>query len=82
MLGFDLQHGSAQGVGGAGATEITAWIVIGPDVQVTIRIAKSEMGQGVFTGLAMAIAEMNDGTYWSDEVDVIVTIAACLEDPV
>src|SRR5215468_10359047 len=30
----------------------------------------------------MAIAELNDGTFWSDEVDVIVTIAACLEDPV
>jgi sulfur-oxidizing protein SoxY len=30
----------------------------------------------------LAIAEMNDGTFWSDEVDVIVTIAACLEDPV
>ncbi len=30
----------------------------------------------------MAIAEMNDGSFWSDEVDVIVTIAACLEDPV
>jgi hypothetical protein len=25
---------------------------------------------------------MNDGSFWSDEVDVIVTIAACLEDPV
>jgi sulfur-oxidizing protein SoxY len=30
----------------------------------------------------MAVAEMNDGTFWSDEVEVIVTIAACLEDPV
>jgi sulfur-oxidizing protein SoxY len=30
----------------------------------------------------MAIAEMSDGTFWSDEVEVIVTIAACLEDPV
>jgi sulfur-oxidizing protein SoxY len=30
----------------------------------------------------VAIAEMSDGTFWSDEVDVIVTIAACLEDPV
>src|SRR5258705_5887418 len=30
----------------------------------------------------IAIAEMNDGTFWSDEVEVIVTIAACLEDPV
>jgi sulfur-oxidizing protein SoxY len=30
----------------------------------------------------IAIAEMSDGTFWSDETDVIVTIAACLEDPV
>jgi len=30
----------------------------------------------------MAIAEMSDGSFWSDEVEVIVTIAACLEDPV
>jgi sulfur-oxidizing protein SoxY len=27
----------------------------------------------------VAIAEMSDGTLWSDSVDVIVTIAACLE---
>lgn len=30
----------------------------------------------------MAVAQLSDGTFWSDEVDVIVTIAACLEDPV
>jgi sulfur-oxidizing protein SoxY len=29
----------------------------------------------------IAIAEMSDGTLWSDGADVIVTIAACLEDP-
>jgi len=29
----------------------------------------------------MAVAELSDGSFWSDEVDVIVTIAACLEDP-
>jgi sulfur-oxidizing protein SoxY len=28
----------------------------------------------------IAVAEMSDGTFWSDEADVIVTIAACLED--
>jgi sulfur-oxidizing protein SoxY len=28
----------------------------------------------------VAIAEMNDGSFWSDQVDVIVTIAACVED--
>jgi len=29
----------------------------------------------------VAIAHMSDGTFWSDSVDVIVTIGACLEDP-
>jgi sulfur-oxidizing protein SoxY len=28
----------------------------------------------------VAIAEMSDGSFWSDTADVIVTIAACLED--
>jgi len=27
-----------------------------------------------------AVAELSDGTFWSDEADVIVTIAACIED--
>jgi sulfur-oxidizing protein SoxY len=30
----------------------------------------------------VAIAELSDGSFWSDEVEVVVTIAACLEDPV
>ena len=29
----------------------------------------------------IAIAEMSDGTFWSDDVEVVVTIAACLETP-
>ena len=28
----------------------------------------------------MAIAELSDGTYWSDTAEVVVTLAACLED--
>jgi sulfur-oxidizing protein SoxY len=28
----------------------------------------------------MAIAELSDGTYWSDSQEVVVTLAACLED--
>jgi sulfur-oxidizing protein SoxY len=28
-----------------------------------------------------AIAELSDGTFWSDAVDVIVTLAACVEEP-
>jgi sulfur-oxidizing protein SoxY len=27
-----------------------------------------------------AIAELSDGTFWSDTADVIVTLAACIED--
>ena len=37
--------------------EITHWIVIRPDDTVLIRIARSELGQGSFTGLAMLAAE-------------------------
>jgi len=29
-----------------------------------------------------AIAELSDGTFWSDSVEVIITLGACLEDPV
>jgi sulfur-oxidizing protein SoxY len=28
----------------------------------------------------VAVAQMSDGTFWSDDADVIVTIAACVED--
>jgi sulfur-oxidizing protein SoxY len=28
----------------------------------------------------MAVAELSDGTFWSDSADVIVTLAACVED--
>ncbi len=38
-------------------TEINAWVVIDPDDTVTIRIARSEMGQGTLTGLAQLVAE-------------------------
>src|SRR5207253_7589205 len=38
-------------------SEVTAWVVIHPDDIVTIRIARSEMGQGSSTGLAMLVAE-------------------------
>ena len=32
------------------------------------------------TQKVIAIAEMSDGTFWSDTQEVIVTLAACLED--
>jgi sulfur-oxidizing protein SoxY len=32
------------------------------------------------TGRVVAVAELADGTYWSDTVSVVVTLSACLED--
>jgi isoquinoline 1-oxidoreductase beta subunit len=37
--------------------EINAFVVVEPDNSVLLRIAKSEMGQGVMTSLAMIVAE-------------------------
>jgi isoquinoline 1-oxidoreductase beta subunit len=59
-LGFDVPFGAAaraQKGTHQGATEITCWIVIAPDDRVTIRVARSEMGQGIFTALPMLVAE-------------------------
>ena len=32
------------------------------------------------TGRVIAIAQLSDGSFWSDSVSVIVTLSACLED--
>ena len=32
------------------------------------------------TQTVVAIAEMSDGSFWSDSVSVIITLGACLED--
>jgi sulfur-oxidizing protein SoxY len=32
------------------------------------------------TGTVTAIAQMSDGSFWSDSVKVIVTLSACLEE--
>ncbi len=44
--------------------EVTHWVVIDPDDTVVIRIARSELGQGTFTGLAQLVAE-ELGCDWS-----------------
>src|SRR5262245_5557302 len=37
--------------------EVNAWLVIEPDDTVILRVAQSEMGQGVFTSMPMIVAE-------------------------
>jgi sulfur-oxidizing protein SoxY len=41
-------------------------------VSTRIRLADSQK--------VIAIAELSDGSFWSDTVDVVVTLAACVED--
>ncbi|WP_316189035.1 xanthine dehydrogenase family protein molybdopterin-binding subunit [Bradyrhizobium sp. SZCCHNS1054] len=57
-LGLDIPFGGPQMARAAdGAPEVNAWVVIRPDDTVVIRIARSEMGQGTWTGLAQLVAE-------------------------
>lgn len=48
---------NAQGGGPGPGLELTAWIVIEPDDTTVIRVARSDMGQGIFTALPMLVAE-------------------------
>src|SRR5262249_57722592 len=66
VVGFWLpQRAPAQIINPQGATwavepvvkEINAWVVVAPDETVTIRIAQTELGQGVWTSNAMMICE-------------------------
>ena len=42
---------------GKGPNEVNAFIVIDPDNSIILRVAKSDMGQGVLTSMAMILAE-------------------------
>src|SRR5258708_27581417 len=39
------------------ADEVNAWVVVAPDDTVTVRIAQTELGQGVWTSNAMIVSE-------------------------
>jgi sulfur-oxidizing protein SoxY len=45
-----------------------------PDIQTRIRLADTQS--------VVAICELSDGSFWSHKVDVILTLSACLEDPI
>jgi isoquinoline 1-oxidoreductase subunit beta len=63
LVGFHLLNArrlAAAPVEGAATeqpVEVNAWIMIHPDDSVVMRVARSEMGQGIFTALPMLIAE-------------------------
>jgi len=52
-----IPAGTLAAAASAKGPELTAWIVIGADDGVLIRVARSEMGQGSSTGLPMLVAE-------------------------
>lgn len=56
-LGMSPPFGSKMAHATEEPREVTAWVVIKPDDNVVIRIARSEMGQGTMTGLAQLVAE-------------------------
>jgi isoquinoline 1-oxidoreductase beta subunit len=60
-LGFHvpgIKDAIAQQLIGAQGSELGgAWVVIKPNEDVVIRIARSEMGQGTLTGLAQLVCE-------------------------
>jgi isoquinoline 1-oxidoreductase beta subunit len=65
VLGFHLPSSGAKAAPIPGqpwyrdamVPEINAWITIAPDDTVTIRVAQTEMGTGVFTSCPMMVAE-------------------------
>lgn len=48
---------------GPGQSALNGWVKIGVDNTVTVMVSKSEMGQGVHTGLAMLLAEELDADW-------------------
>ena len=42
------------------------------EIQTRVRLADTQT--------VVAICELSDGSFWSDKVDVIITLGACLED--
>ena len=56
-LGFHLPLGAAPAAASDDTPEINAWVVIQPDDTVIVRVARSEMGQGILTALPMLVAE-------------------------
>jgi isoquinoline 1-oxidoreductase beta subunit len=57
VLGFALPGVGEPARAADGGPEVNAWIVIGADDSIVIRVSRAEMGQGTFTALPMLVAE-------------------------
>jgi isoquinoline 1-oxidoreductase beta subunit len=63
-LGFNLPGFSGPAEAAMNPAEVNAWVVIHPDDTIVIRVARSEMGQGITTSLPMLVVE-ELGCDWS-----------------
>jgi sulfur-oxidizing protein SoxY len=54
-------------------------------IRLGVRAGKAEVATRIRladTQQVIALCEMSDGSFWSDKADIILTLSACLEDPV
>ncbi len=54
---WNVPEAVAQKSGATAGAEVGAWVLVRPNDDVVVRIARSEMGQGTLTGLAQLVAE-------------------------
>lgn len=52
-----------------GETALNGWVKVGADDRIVVMMCKSEMGQGVYTGLAMLLAEEMDADWSRIEIE-------------
>ena len=67
--GFAIGFAPFAGAADADAFAPSPWIRITPDNRVTIIVDKAEMGQGVYTGLPMLVAEELDADWSKIEIE-------------
>ncbi len=63
---------------GVGSTNITTYLRIGADETITVFVGGGEMGQGIYTGLAMAAAEELKVDWASVKVEPLTAISSWL----
>jgi isoquinoline 1-oxidoreductase beta subunit len=62
-LGFTLPQGKAHAASATDDTRINIWVEVAPDDTVTIRYARSEMGQGSLTSAPQLVADELDANW-------------------